>query len=1329
MNEADIAVQRKWDAAINAAALGSKPLNYFEMVSPDFAQQAQQEYAINESAYDKYVNFARKLDEEEFDINGDGTFNFTDDALKSMNEMNDIELADMYDGMSDEQKTMMTFDGINSEDDYVSYVRKKYGEYHAAHSGSAYEFEQFWRGVGKSFVAGVMDTLSLPLSILSIAGAAFTGGFDNPLSKMMGDATKSLHEKTDGQIYVDPDSVAGQVGGYVGTAIEFGAEMMTGTVIGKAVGVAVKGTAKLATKALEKAVISGDAKAIEAATSKLAVRASRIIEKEAPKFVQKGEALSVEHVMKAAGSVAPNVVPKAGVAIAASEGVAEALEHATTIATSRLARKGALNMTNEGARAFAAKFGIKGAEETLDKISSESVAEVAAKIASKGSKMLETGVRAAAKKPKGAIALTKEATAAVSGWVGRAVGVGYRRGKIAARLVEGNANEKFVNHLITKTPFIVRATKKAFGIGADPVTKLFGYKAFSQSVQENQEKGMGGKEALARAIFSMASTNMIWGSLGGHYASKIEAALGKGIVKDATESVVKKGGSIFVSATEAMPKTSKVVGWVFKNSGEALKNVLKMKTDGTLQQVIENAWGEDDRDFISGFINPLKKSVSDNVLDAKSWGKTLLEGYVMHFTSALGVTPIKGYFGARKAIERSAWGTERAQRRMTAFIDENMSKEEVMGGIGADMWQSWKDMTRKSNPEFATAKDDDHEFLDQVIANVIDAGGSLGEKAQFMTYQAMARTYTKEVKLNASAILDDHMEAMKRHNAALKKQMENAGMEFSAPWDANQRAREYFEWQVMNNYNLHAADGELPESAKEAGVNNYQPEHIYVAASIVANEFSDTDWNNMTHSQKTDYYKKTMAKVKKIEKLLGKENFEELTKMRHSDIHHFTKLLAGPNTKMKASVEKLLEFKRLLKWIKEKRPTDRKGDDAEKESINDAWALAIKLGISEEDINNLTAAGAQDTIPIAEEIKDAKQEVYNIKTDEDAEKYVSQFKKESAFVNDSEEQAEFDRILNEKLKDPGSKMTLEQAYRIAKAWSKDYPKTKWTGEVKGAIDAYESLKDSYEAIKELEKVIGLKVDDINFTAALDTYILKGTYNEVSGRRIKDLSNLIKRIKGKPEAWRPGYDFIIEEVFGDKSFDYENQKFFNDIIQRIGERTEYERLNEERLRNERLKELKAANDAMAEEEYARAREFEVKKEALSIPNETKEEYAKEAEAIQVESTALKNQDSSKKTTEEIEKDKAAAVAISEKSQKLETKMNNDKASTDIIKGKFNLKDFGDAAKEKVSSEQYELLQYYFDSWKKHNLTDEQAMRLAIKDSNLSKELKDFFEKCL
>lgn len=136
MTEPDIALQRKWDAAFNQAALGGKALDYSTITSPEFAQQAQQEYTINESAYNSYVNFARKLDQEEYTVDGDGTFNFTEDGLKAVANLNDVELSEMYDGMDDEQKRMLGFDNINSELDYVNYVRKKKKEYDDAHSGA-----------------------------------------------------------------------------------------------------------------------------------------------------------------------------------------------------------------------------------------------------------------------------------------------------------------------------------------------------------------------------------------------------------------------------------------------------------------------------------------------------------------------------------------------------------------------------------------------------------------------------------------------------------------------------------------------------------------------------------------------------------------------------------------------------------------------------------------------------------------------------------------------------------------------------------------------------------------------------------------------------------------------------------------------------------------------------------------------------------------------------------------------------------------------------------------------------------------------------------------
>lgn len=1152
MTEPDIALQRKWDAAFNQAALGGKALDYSTITSPEFAQQAQQEYTINESAYNSYVNFARKLDQEEYTVDGDGTFNFTEDGLKAVANLNDVELSEMYDGMDDEQKRMLGFDNINSELDYVNYVRKKKKEYDDAHSGAWYGFTQFWKGFGKAFVSGLMDIVKIPLAIVSIAGAAFTGGFDNSLSKTMGGWMKKIDEGTSDKIHVDPDSLAGKIGGWIGTATEMAVEMVGTAGIGTAVKAGTKVAVKMAEKGVEKALEKGTEKAITKATAKVATRASRLMEKDAVKMVAKGETLGAEHVVRAADKLAPKLT-REGLTGAASEQVEKALASASDLAVQRLVRKGAIKADEKMMKAFAAKYGIKESEEAGVKATEKATEEAAAKGAEEatvkaGEKATErvgeqTSIQSTKKvvEKTGFVASTKEAAKTLGKWTGNVVGVGYRRGGVGRRLVSGNVEKKVIDHMLTKSPLPTRIFKKSLGIGVDPITKLFGLKAFSNSVQQNQEKGMGGKEALARAILSMASTNLVWGSLGGKYASKIEERLSGKMMGKTVSSVTKKAGSLATAVSEKAPAVSKVVSYIMKTAGHTLKTTLAMQADKTLQQDIEEIWAKG-----QGIWDPIKKSFQDNITNINSWTESLASAFVMHMTSELGS---KAIGGAYSQVGKRVWGNERSRKSILKHMDELMGSEK--DGYTAEVYQAYKDMTRMQSKEWEGVPDDDIEFLDQVVSNLIASGGATGEKAERIFIRASARSWTGEVKLNTMAIIDDHMEAMQRHNNEIKNRFNERGIDMDRPWDVAGSAREFFEWTIMNNYNLLEKDGELPADAKEAGVNNFQPEELYVAASYVAHDISLADLNKKSGTLKADYFKNVSKRVRKIKNLLGKENFNELITMKHADIKKVVDLLEGEGT-AKEKAKKLLKFKSDLAKMKQANENaketianwDVDSEQGAPEFYADPWKIAMDNNISVEELDNLTGQGVTEANVLKQEIVDAAKEMTDITTPKEAEAYVKAHKDNPRYSTDAPDQKLFIADLNQKIErgrakdaDKSEKLSNVAVVEIVNAWKEYYPDMKLEGEAKEVMDAFDTLTAFADGKERLASEWDLEGEQSDMVSQLTSQLGTNATTLDMAQVEKLKTQFENRLKvNDVNKLEKVYDDLKEKVFEDKNFE-------------------------------------------------------------------------------------------------------------------------------------------------------------------------------------------------
>lgn len=61
-------------------------------------------------------------------------------------------------------------------------------------------------------------------------------------------------------------------------------------------------------------------------------------------------------------------------------------------------------------------------------------------------------------------------------------------------------------------------------------------------------------------------------------------------------------------------------------------------------------------------------------------------------------------------------------------------------GYTAEVYQAYKDMTRRQSKEWEGVPDDDIEFLDQVVSNLIASGGATGEKAERIFIRASARS-------------------------------------------------------------------------------------------------------------------------------------------------------------------------------------------------------------------------------------------------------------------------------------------------------------------------------------------------------------------------------------------------------------------------------------------------------------------------------------------------------------------------------------------------------------------------------------------------------------
>lgn len=100
-----------------------------QLFSNDYADHALNAYRFDEQAFNRYVDLGMKLANSDFNPNGDGHFNMTDDVMNEIQDYNDFDLGDLYMNMDPSGRRMLAFDGIKNRDQFIDYIKAARHQY------------------------------------------------------------------------------------------------------------------------------------------------------------------------------------------------------------------------------------------------------------------------------------------------------------------------------------------------------------------------------------------------------------------------------------------------------------------------------------------------------------------------------------------------------------------------------------------------------------------------------------------------------------------------------------------------------------------------------------------------------------------------------------------------------------------------------------------------------------------------------------------------------------------------------------------------------------------------------------------------------------------------------------------------------------------------------------------------------------------------------------------------------------------------------------------------------------------------------------------------
>lgn len=777
--ERDVALMASWDSdethiPLENQAGGNK--DWERMVSVQYADQAWNKYQYDKSMYERYVNTAKTLSKEQYDPNGDGHYNLVESILDEFATNNDDEIREVFEQMDGDQRRMLAFDGVHNEDEYLNFVRSSISELHskreaAKHRGFWGEVGNFFKSLGHGIVSGLLDIVKIPTTIVSLGAALVNWSFDNPISRAMGEANKTMDDAVVGGYDkavggVDLDSWSGKIGNITGQAVEIAAEAVLTAGVGPILtkGVARTGE-KAAQKAVEKAVEHGVEKVAETTTEKIgSSAAARAIEKSAEKLLKKVEAKTGEKVInrELLKEATEKVLKDAG---------SEYAEKAAAKAAIRLSKRGMLDLTEKELE----HLGLKAAQEAGEKVV-EKTTEVATK------------------------EVTKEVThRGAQHYVKKLFNKSARTSDRAMNKALGEGNYKLIEKMMQKPTGVSKALNFAFG-RTDGLTKLFAIKSFANQVNHSQELGDNPMAALARAMFAYGTTNAIWGRVA-HGNNPISKMINKyTVAAQGAEKSVLQGSLV---AAGFLTETIKVASL--------------MTADGSLQ----------------GFISDGMRTVVDENGQSKfRWGIDILkegfstdkifENFVSAFTMNItGASARLVKTRALKGLGNSYIGKEEYKNSMVK-LDEIMSNNEY--GLGSALWEGYKQNAKEQLGDSAS----EHQVIDAAADIILKEGGSLSEMVIRNFVRSRAASYGMTIGRTLNDIEISYNQVAIEINEKISEKLIDEKYSAQNDIETNNKFREFVELAMMDNANLFEGQ-EIPE---DLTMNNYQPEDFVIAHAI-----------------------------------------------------------------------------------------------------------------------------------------------------------------------------------------------------------------------------------------------------------------------------------------------------------------------------------------------------------------------------------------------------------------------------------------------------------------------------------------------------------------
>lgn len=907
VDDEQIALMRQWDADLKEAALNGTSQQLIEsgrLTSEKYMEAAKQQFDWDESMFNKYVATARIVAQEVYQPDGDGLFNITEQALTSFKDASHESLQEMYKWMSDDQKRQLQFDGIDNAAAFSNFFKAKSMEHEEA--GKLHGWDKvanFFKAIPGAFVGALVETFTLPLTLVGLAAAGVTWSWDNPVSqltfKWAEEAKKGAKDPIEKAIGVNKTDASYKWGSVAGEGVELLAE--TALTFGAAAlwkaGTTKIGT-KLANKAMTKAVKSGSKKAIAKASKRMSKNLSKRIQNTATKMMRKSgsKKLTAEQFRKATDKVLLNDARRSlGKKVITDEeldlfrkGITKVVDNAETAAIIKMGRQGLLKVTKEEAAKMGGEFAREAMTTVAKQGAKKGIKEGLVAAAKSGTKegVKKAEVKAAKKLSKEELKAARETARQWKGTYNKVAG-------LAAHEDKGEALKAIAN-LASKQGPVKRTLRYAFG-KTDPLTRLFSIKSFANTAMQGREKGYSPGEAIARGIFAYATTNMIWGRMHFGGSTAQEKLMGRIFGEEAL-----KGGA-GMAKTVGMRSLN-----VFSSN---LEMTIKMVGSEAIEEFIVDGFRKGQDGKMELGLTALKSMVNWSNIREK-------------FVTALTMNVSGGTVGKITGLAaRHAPIVTRMQKiKATRFIDGKMSSGE---GIGAELWGEYKDRVReekrkqnsKSKLPLGEKRLRDEDIVDDAIALASAESSEVAVLATRFYVEHTASEYgynLAKYEKNYKELVDE--EVLRVNKSAFRIDKEKGLLEGDDNATKHQRETEseyklYMQRSVARSANVEGQPDVIEIDGMK--IENTEP-RVMVAGYAFFKNMKIKDYNDKAEVDKAIKDSQEQARNlrdKLLEDKEGKEVWKGIAELPDSLLHN---IMIRLNEKSESNPELYLKIRKEL---------------------------------------------------------------------------------------------------------------------------------------------------------------------------------------------------------------------------------------------------------------------------------------------------------------------------------------------------------------------------------------------------------------------------------